>query len=334
MAHFEIVEEWESRPMHLEHLDVSDVAVDSQDRVYLLTRFDARVIVYARDGSFLHSWGDGAFTHRPHGITIGADDTVYVVDEDDHTVKKFTVDGKPLGVIGRSGVASDTGADWTLPDMRERLASVRYGGPPFNHPTALAIAPNGDLFVADGYANARVHKFSREGELIMSWGEPGREPGQFHIPHAVCVAPDARVLVADRENDRIQLFTENGEFIEQWTDVQRPTAIAIDGERHVIVAELSWLAGQDSGRYGRAVRTMPSRMSVLDANGNVMSRFGSGPPCDAGQFAAPHGIALDSRGDMYVAEVTYSFAKNWLGRDDRTGYDPQQCHTIQKFARV
>jgi DNA-binding beta-propeller fold protein YncE len=329
---FEPVADWEHPPEGQTHRDVSDVAVDSSDRVFLLTREDSRVSIYDRDGGFIKSWGEDVLTARPHGITIGPDNSVYCVDEDDQTIRRFTPDGEQLSVIGVSGVTSDTGVDWSLKNLKERTASISQGGPPFNHPTKLAVAPNGHLYVTDGYGNARVHHFTSDGELVASWGEPGVGPGQFHLPHCICVTPDQRVLVADRENDRIQVFTLDGNFVQAWTDLQRPTAIALDRDGLIYVTELAWLRGQYSWVRGPIEDAKPARLSILDPGGNVLIRFGAGTSqCAAGNFAAPHGIAIDSRGDLYVAEVIYSFLIKGRGE-----VDPHltRCHTIQKLVRT
>ncbi len=161
-------------------------------------------------GSFRVSWGEGHFA-RPHGITIGADDAVYITDDLDHTIKKFTPDGSLLLTIGQSGVAADTGA--TSQDFR----SIRRSGAPFHYPTNVALAADGSLYISDGYGNARVHKFSSDGRHLLSWGEPGAGAGQFHLPHGIAVGPDGTVAVADRENSRLQFFSPAGEFLREWT---------------------------------------------------------------------------------------------------------------------
>jgi DNA-binding beta-propeller fold protein YncE len=220
---FKVIEGWEKLPEGYTHRDVVGMAVGSRDRVYVLTRGDARVIVYERDGTFVASFGEGLFTERTHGITIGPDDSVYTVDDGDHTVRKFSPTGELLMTIGTPGVYSDTGyqpGDW--------VDKIQRGGPPFNRPTNIALAPNGDLYVADGYGNARVHRFTADGQLVQSWGEPGIGPGQFNLPHGIAVAADGHVFVTDRENDRIQIFSSDGKFLAQWTHVQRPTDVFID----------------------------------------------------------------------------------------------------------
>jgi len=299
---------------------VDGVATDSRNRVYLLTRGDARIIVYERDGTFVTSWGEDVFTPRTHGICIGPDDAVWTVDDGDHTVRKFTPDGKQLMLIGTPGVASDTGYDG------KSVQSIKRGGPPFNRPTDVAIAPNGDLYVVDGYGNARVHHFTAAGKLVRSWGEPGAGPGQFNLPHAVFVLLDGRVMVADRENDRIQFFSPEGKYLDQWTHVQRPTDIYVDREGLVYVSELWWRVGQSSFVHGPIKYDLPGRVSVLDLNGNVLLRWCSADRCAAGNFIAPHTLCVDSRGDLYVGEVTYTYAV-------KNGLVPADAHTFQKFMR-
>jgi len=325
---YAVVEGWEQLPQGYTHRDVAGVAVDSRDRVYVLTRMQARVIVYQRDGRFVSVFGEGLFTERTHGITIGSDDSVYCVDDGDHTVRKFSPEGKLLMTIGSVGVASDTGYIESQAPTHERLASIKYGGLPFNRPTDVAVAPNGDLYVSDGYGNARIHRFSRDGDLIQSWGQPGTGPGQFNLPHGIWVAPDGRVLVADRENDRIQFFSPTGEYQDQWTDVQRPTDIYIDRGRLIYVSELAWRSGQVSFVHGKMPENRPSRVSIFDPKGKLLLRWGSADGCAPGNFWAPHTLCVDSFGDLYVGEVVYSFSG--LGK---AGLVSQDCHTLQKFAR-
>ena len=323
---YRVVDGWEQLPATFTHLDCVGVDVDSRDNVYLFTRNQPRVIVYRRDGTFLRSWGEGFFTDRTHGITIGPDDSVYCVDEGVHCLYKMTPAGELLQTIGtegigKKGVAGQTGYDGTLESIR--------GGPHFNRPTNLAIAPNGDLYVSDGYGNCKVHRFSAAGEHIQSWGNPGTGPGQFNLPHGVAVTADGRVIVADRENDRLQFFSPTGEFLTQWTDVQRPTNVDVDREGRIYVSELWWRVGQRSQVQGEITRDQFGRVSVFSPDGTLLARWGheGGAPTDAGRLIAPHDVCVDSHGDVYVAEVTNTFAV-------KPGAVPANSHTFQKFARV
>ena len=324
---YELVEGWEQLPEGWHHGDVAGVATDFQDRVYVFNRSEHPVIVYDREGRFLGSWGEGVFT-RPHGITITGDDLVFVADDTDHTVRKFTLDGKLLQTLGVPNVPSDTG--YVYASGAGSLTTIERGAGPFNRPTRLSVASNGEMYVSDGYGNARVHRFSAEGKLLQSWGGPGTEQGEFNLPHSVWSHTDGRVFVCDRENDRIQIFGPEGEFLEQWTDVTRPGDLFIDAQDNVYIGEMYWMKGNVNlaGRTWQEDRN--SRLSVRDLEGRVISTFGGevgdGDPCAAGNFTSPHGIWVDSHGDVYVGEVSQT---SYNGTMYRPG-----CHSLQKFARV
>ncbi len=341
---YEVIKDWEQLPIGFVHRDVCGVAVDSMDKVYLITRGDSRVIVYEQNGTFVTTWGEDIFTSRTHGIAIAPDNSVYTVDDGDHTVRKFTPDGKQLLVIGTPGKPSDTGyyigkestTDRNEEEPSKRRQSglgtfalyggtIKRGGGPFNRPTGVSVASNGDIYISDGYGNARIHHFTPEGKLVRSWGEPGSGPGQFNLPHGVCVTQDGRVLVADRENDRVQIFSLEGEYIEQWTHLQRPTDICVDREGFIYVSNLWWRVGQRSFVNGVIRFDLPGHISILDSQGNLMLRWISADRCALGNFVAPHTVCVDSRGDIYVGEVTYTFGV-------RNGLVPSDCHMFQKLS--
>jgi hypothetical protein len=166
---YEVIENWGRLPDGWHYGEVAAVGVDSRDNVYVFARSEHPMMVFDRDGNFLRSWGEGLF-RRPHGVHLAPDDTIYCTDDGDHTVRRLTLDGKLLLEIGVPGEAAPM-----------------YGGDPFNRCTHTALSPEGDLYVADGYGNARVHKYSPNGKLQFSWGEPGTEPGAFNIVHAPAV---------------------------------------------------------------------------------------------------------------------------------------------------
>jgi DNA-binding beta-propeller fold protein YncE len=307
---------WAKLPSGWGWPEVAGVATDSRDRVFVFNRGEHPVVVFDRDGTFLSSWGEGLFA-RPHGLTVGPDDSVYTCDDLGHTVRKFTPDGRLLMTLG-TGQPSDTGA--TSMDYR----SVRRAGPPFHYPTNRAISPEGDLYVSDGYGNACVHKFSPDGRLLFSWGEPGSGPGQFHLPHGIAVDRRGVVYVADRENSRVQLFSPEGRFLAEWTDVARPCQVFIGRDEKVYVAELGFRAGVWPGTSFPAGAT-GGRLSIFDVKGNLLARWGGGEsPCAAGDFFAPHDVCVDSRGAVYVGEVVWSGGAN-------KGLVPAGCHSLQKF---
>lgn len=315
---YRVAENWPILPPELDLVEVTAIATDSQNRVFVFNRGIHPVVIFSPEGEFLSSWGEGFFA-RAHGITIGPDDAVYCVDDLDHTVKKFSPEGQLLLTLGNSGQFSDTGA--TSVDYRE----INQAGPPFNFPTNLAISPSGDLYVSDGYGNARIHCFSTAGELKFSWGEPGNGPGQFHIPHGIAIDGNGSVYVADRENSRIQIFTAEGEYMTEWLNVARPCEVFIDSHSNVYVAELGYRAGMWSDTYPPTPTATGGRLSLFNLQGELLSRWGGGEtPCSPGDFFAPHDVWVDARGDVYVSEVTLSAGGN-------RGLVSPDCHTLQKF---
>lgn len=317
---YQVENDWPALPQDWNLVEVPAIATDSRDRVYVFNRGEHPVVIFTPEGEFLGSWGKGVFV-RAHGITIGSDDAVYCVDDLDHTVKKFSLDGQLLMTLGTSGCFSDTGA--TSVDYR----TIQRAGPPFNFPTNLAISPCGDLYVTDGYGNARIHRFSAEGQLLFSWGEPGDGPGQFHVPHGIAIDPDGQVYVADRENSRVQVFTADGQYITEWNDLARPCEVFIDDNSNVYVAELGYRSGMWPGTHPPTPDATGGRMSVCNLKGELLARWGGGEnPCSPGDFYAPHDVWVDSRGSVYVGEVTMSAGGN-------RGLVPSDCHSLQKFTR-
>ena len=313
--------DWAHLPDGFTWREATAVATDSSDRVYVFNRGEHPVMVFDREGAFLESWGEDIFA-RAHGITIGPDDALYFTDDLDHTVRKFSPTGELLLKLGTSGQPSDTGA--TGIDYR----TIRYAGPPFYFPTNVALSPQGDIYVTDGYGNARVHKFSPDGELLFSWGEPGAGPGEFHVPHGIAIDRHENVFVADRENDRIQVFSPQGEFLHEWTELARPSQIAFDPAGNLFVVELGYKAGMWPGTSAPSPDATGGRVSIFDSAGKLLSRWGGGNnPTSNGDFFAPHDIALDSRGDIYIAEVTWSAG-------GKNGMVPADCHSLHKFSKT
>jgi DNA-binding beta-propeller fold protein YncE len=302
---YELVEDWPHLPDGWgSFVDVGGVAVDREDNVYVLNRSEHPVIVFDKDGDYLRDWGAGLFL-RAHGSLVAADGAIFCTDDGSHFAAKFTPEGELLLMLGKKGEPSDTGYFRTW-EVWQSTSTIRHPGPPFNRPTGVAVNSDGDIFVSDGYGNCRVHRFDATGTLKLSWGEPGGAPGQFRLPHDVAIDQLGRVLVADRENSRIQLFTQDGAFLEQWHDVIRPTGLFIDRNGIVYVSEFCL------------------RVSIFNPSGALLSRWGnSGPAKEEALFLAPHSIAADSSGDVYVGEVS----KTYSGVD-------RGIRTIQKFRRI
>ena len=302
---YEPVVDWEKLPDGWSFIDVAGVAVDSHDNVYVLNRSEHPVIVFDRDGNFLRSWGEGAFSDRTHGIYVGPDDSVYCVDDGLHTVRKFTPEGKLLLTLGT-----------------ENDPAPKWAGKPFNRPTHVAVSPiTGNLYVSDGYGNSRVHIFAPDGRPLHSWGEPGIDAGQFIRPHNVAIDKEDLVYVADRENHRIQVFDAKGNYLTMWNNIHRPDGICLDGEGYLYVGELNGMQGVDDAPG------LGHRVSIYNLKGELQTRFGDPEEGEGpGQFIAPHGVGVDSRGDVYVGDVAYTIRGRHLE-------PPRELKCLRKFSR-
>jgi DNA-binding beta-propeller fold protein YncE len=305
-----VVEGWGNLPDGWSFKEAAGVAVDSRDNVYVFNRGEHPMIVFDQDGNFLRSWGEGLF-RRPHGVHMGPDDSVYCTDETGHCIRKCTLDGKVLLEIGTPGEPS-----------------AFMSGTPFHRCTHTALSPTGEIYVADGYGNARVHKFSPDGKLIMSWGEPGIDPGKFNVVHNICCDADGWIYVADRENHRVQVFDGNGKYETQWNNLFRPNGLFIEPGHHPIcyVAE----SGPNLP-LNRKVRGLGERISILTHQGELLAHVGANHPgCGVGEFISPHGITVDSRGDIYIADVALT-AWTYLFPEQMT--PPPGLRTLHKLRR-
>jgi hypothetical protein len=283
---YRVIADWAKLPEGWSFRDVAAVAVDHKDQVYVFNRGEHPMIVFDRNGNFLRSWGEGRFP-RAHGLHIGPDETLYCTDDGDHTMRRCTLDGKVLLELGIPG-----------------RPAPYMSGTPFHRCTHTALSPKGEIYVADGYGNARVHKYTPDGRLLMSWGEPGTRPGQFNIVHNICCDGDGWVYVADRENHRVQIFDGNGRYETQWNNLHRPCGLCAQGDRQPIfyIGELG-----PSTPVNLPWPNIGPRLSIVTHDGKLLAELGDPHAGEApGQFIAPHGLAVDSRGDIYVGEVSYT----------------------------
>ncbi len=295
---YELVNDWAKLPAGASFLDIGGISIDAQDHVFVLNRSaEHPVMVFDREGNFLTSWGKGLFK-RAHGSGIGPDGAIYCTDDKNHTVRKFSQEGKVLMTLGNEDQPSDTGYSAEYLDFFWSLNTITRGGPPFNRPTGVSVTESGTIYVADGYGNARVHKFTPDGKLLLSWGGPGYGPGEFRLPHDVFVDKQERVWIPDRENSRIQIFDSNGKFLDQWENVFRPTDVFIDDEGIVYVSELCL------------------RFSIFSPEGELLARWATRPGenLENAVFIAPHTVALDSHGDIYVGEVSWTSYNRHIDR--------------------
>ena len=273
---YEVIEDWAKLPFGWT-APMAAVAIDSRDRVYGFNRGNHGVIIFDREGNYAQDWADVTFTF-PHAIYADSEDNIWIVDRNDGQIHKFTDEGIRLMTLGEKGHRSDTGADPN--ELGSQHTQVTHGGDPFNLPAGVAVAPSGDIFVADGYANSRVHRFAPNGAHKLSWGDPGTEPGQFMLPHGIWIDSKGRVLVADRENDRVQVFTQDGELISVWDQkLIGPAVFWVDDDDVVYIAE------HNGGLF-----------SIHTSEGELLARWGS----EVNRSC--HGVAGDSQGNLYFVQ--------------------------------
>ncbi len=296
---YELVEDWARCPESVIMGDTLAVAIDAQDRVYVSAWSNPHIIIFDRDVNVLTSWDGEGQIKMPHSIYVGPDGSIYCVDRDRHVVMKFSFEGKLLQVLGNMDKPSSTGfpgvvhpehytgryEGWARARDYEWL-KTRIGLP-FNTPCGVFVTPSGEIYVADGYGNARIHKFSSDGKLILSWGEIGDAPGHFICPHSVWVDKHDRVWVTDRENFRIQIFDTQGNFLSEWkTDLPSPCYTFIDNEEKVYVPE--WLT---------------QSLDIFTIDGKLIARWYNNEGEGVFPFITPHVAAVDSRGDIYVTAM-------------------------------
>lgn len=304
---YEHLEKWHRLPDGVRLIETPGVAVDSADRVYALTRnTDHPVMVFGREGGFLTSFGQGVFSNRTHGIMIGPDDSIYCTDDGTHTITKLSPEGEVLLTIG----------------VRDR-PSERWSGLPFHKPTHAAVSSStGDIFVSDGYGNSRVHRYTGAGRHVTSWGEPGIDAGQFIIPHNIAVDAEGLVYVADREAHRVQVFDADGSFITMWNNVHRPDGMTLGPDGNVYVAELNAVSVADGAP------SMGHRVTIYSPEGRRLAVLGDAVEGEEpGRFTAPHGIAVDSYGDIYVGEVSYTIRGQSMD-------PPREMKSLSKLRKV
>lgn len=259
---YRVNRKWLQLPKNKQLGAVSGIAVDNKGQVYVLQRDHSFILIFSNDGALIGEWKNNE-VNDGHNLRITPDGRVLVVDRDYHRVLVFSSSGELLQQIG----------DHKCPGRP---------GFPFNHPADIAINKDGDMFIADGYANHCIHHFNSAGELIKSWGKVGKGPGEFSVPHSVVITKHGKLLVADRENGRLQMFNQCGEFIKEITDLRRPMAIDQDADGFIYVTDQT------------------PRIIAYDANGEIIGSCRS-----FGNYS--HGIAVDSNGNIFTAEMNPNF---------------------------
>lgn len=282
---YEIVEGWGVLPEGIAYGYTHGVVVDSKDRVYIHNQSKDAIIVFDSEGNFLNSWGE-EFKKGAHGMylsTEGGTEYLYLADYELHSIVKTTLDGK---VLWRMGVPD-------LPDVYKNEEDYK--------PTDCAVAPTGDLYVCDGYGQSWIHQYSAVADRIRSWGGLGSEPGRLNCPHGVWVDTRRRdpiLLVADRGNHRIQMFSLEGKHLGFVTAELRMPCCFYQFEDELYIPDLL------------------GRVTVFDRNNRLITHLGDNPGVwerpgwpniphagrERGKFIAPHAVCVDSRRDLYVVE--------------------------------
>ena len=268
----QVVKNWAQLPAGWNFGETSGVTVDKNDNVWVFNRGPHPVMEFDKNGKFLHSWNDVPITSA-HGIKVAPDGSVWLVDVKGHQIIEFTPEGRVRMVLGNVGKQPGTN-------------ETPYA---FNQPTAVSFLPNGDFYISDGYVNSRVLKFNRDGIFQFQWGRKGKGDGEFDLVHDVAIDKRGLVYVADRLNERIQVFDASGKFVKKWTGIGAAWGLA-------------YASAEDSLYMCDGVN---NRIIKLNMDGQVMgtlSEFGK----VEGKLDFPHHMAVDSTGALYVAEI-----KNW-----------------------
>jgi DNA-binding beta-propeller fold protein YncE len=273
---YQVVHGWPQLPAGYAFGQVSGVGVDSHNHVFVFHRGGPPVFCFdGATGRVIASWGSGLFA-TPHGLAIDSHDNVWLTDIGHNQVFEFSHDGKLLMTLG---VKDTPGID----------------GEHFNQPTDVAVAPSGEFYVSDGYGNSRVAKFSAEGKFLFDWGRKGGKPGEFDLPHGICLDAQGHVYVADRSNSRLQIFDGNGKFIAEWKGpaIGRPWDVFVGADELVYIMD------------GGDMKPAPpdrGRVIILNRDGKVLDEFGSFGSYD-GQFYWGHAVAVAPNGHVYAADV-------------------------------
>jgi sugar lactone lactonase YvrE len=261
---FAVSETWAQLPPSAKEWGpISSVTSDDNGSILVLRRTFPSLFVFSSDGKFLKSWGAEGLFQGPgaHGVRVSRDGSIWATDTEYHLVYKLSQDGKVLMQIGKKGIAGDNSSQDA-----------------FNKPADVVVAPNGDFFVADGYGNSRVVKFSKNGKFLkIIGGNKGSEPGQFNLVHSVVIDSQGRLLVGDRSNARVQIFDQDGKLIDIWTGLGKPYGLYISNDNTLYVG---------------------------DADGGTITIAKNGKPVDViRNLGRPHWITLDSSGAIYMADV-------------------------------
>lgn len=263
-ASYRRVPGWAPAPDGTNWGQVPGLTIDATGRLFVFRRGEPPVVELDADGRVLKMWGEKGFVW-PHGIRVDHEGFLWITDGRardgrGQQVYKYRRDGTLVMTLGTAGVAGEA------PGL-------------FNGPCDVAVAANGDIFVADGHWNARVVKFARDGTFIKAWGKKGSGPGEFDVPHTIAIDKRGRVLVGDRSNRRIQIFDQDGAFLDQWTHLGSPSGMFIAPDDTLYVVDYN----DRKGIFIASAETGVVRQKLDDA--------------------VPESVAVDAAGNIYVGET-------------------------------
>jgi peptidylamidoglycolate lyase len=237
--------------------NTSWITADGKGQVVVLVRTAPYFRVLTRDGAWVKAFGDDGLFQSAHSVTIDPQGILWVTDSAAHVVHKFSPEGRLLMTLGKKGVAGDN----TSRDL-------------FNQPNHVAIAPNGDIYVSDGYVNARVMHFTKDGQFVrMIGGVKGSQPGQLQLPHGVALDSKGRILINDSDNQRVSVFDKDGKFVETWPYPSRG-GIAVAADDTVYIS---------------------------DVNAGIVNIVRNGKLIDSVAADRAHGMGIDTDGSIYVS---------------------------------
>lgn len=268
---FEVIPGFFKPPVDGNFIQPTGVAVNSAGHIFVFNKGNKQLMEFDATGQYLRSLGHGLFK-SPHGLRIDRNDNIWTTDTETHLVIKMNSNGQVLMVLGEQGKSG------LFDEVRNRIL--------FFKPADIAIANNGDIYVADGYGNHRIVRLDSNGKLIKAWGKQGAAPGEFNNPHNIVLDQGANVYIADRNNKRIQVFDQEGNFKAEWTNLGKPWGLAISPEQYLYMTD------------GDAEKILK-----LDQSGTILAEFEGGPGTQNGQLAAAHGIAVGPQEELYITEV-------------------------------
>jgi hypothetical protein len=292
---YQLDPKWPQKPADAVWGAMSGISINDKHEIWLFTRGTPPVQVYDRDGKYLRGWG-ADIVGKAHQIRFDRDGNVWLVDVGDHVVLKCTPDGKLLKTLGVKGVSGDDAAH-------------------FYKPTDIAITPDGQLLITDGYGNSRVVHFDREGKFVKAWGKPGTGPGEFDLPHSICMDNKGRLYVADRSNFRVQVFDQSGKFLAEWRDRMVPWSLCITRNDEI------WACGSSPMPHvkDKLLFGLPPKDQVLikfNTSGKPLETWtipkGEEGQEKPGDLNWVHAIAEDSQGNLYVGDIMGKRAQKFV----------------------